>query len=212
MIAGWVNRQQHTIIEFLQEENRILLEQLGGKPKRFANAQRVRLARKAKPLGRHRLLALGTAVTPDTLLRWFRTLVARRRTYPSNAGTGRPSVAPEVEKLVLKLMEGNRSSACDRFVGALINLRLHLSDSTVDNILKRNGIPSAPGRLKRTTCRQRLKAHRDGLIAANSFTTEVLSWQGLITDHNHTLFVIELRSQLVHVCDTTVSLDAQWMK
>jgi len=72
MVAGWVNRQQQAIIEYLQTENNILLEQLGGKPKRFTDAQRMRLARKAKVVGRRRLRALSTMVTPDTLLRWFR--------------------------------------------------------------------------------------------------------------------------------------------
>jgi hypothetical protein len=51
-VAGWVNQRQQAVIEYLQEENRILLEQLGGKPKRFTDAQRARLARKAKVLGR----------------------------------------------------------------------------------------------------------------------------------------------------------------
>ena len=68
MIAGWVNRHQQAVIEYLQEENRILLEQLGGKPSRFTDAQRLRLARKANPIGRRKLLTLGTMLTPDTLL------------------------------------------------------------------------------------------------------------------------------------------------
>jgi len=48
MVAGWVNRQQQAIIEYLQTENKVLLEQLGGKPKRFTDAQRMRLARKPR--------------------------------------------------------------------------------------------------------------------------------------------------------------------
>jgi hypothetical protein len=145
MIAGWVNRQQQAVIDYLQEENRILLEQLGGKPRRFTDAQRVRLARKAKPLGRRKLLALHTIVIPDALLRWFRILVARKWTYPRKAGPGRPSVAPEVERLILKLMEENPSWGSDRIVGALANLHVQISDSTVDNIRKRNGIlPAVP--------------------------------------------------------------------
>jgi hypothetical protein len=47
-LAGWMSQHQQAVIEYLQEENRILLEQLGGKPKRFTDAQRIRLARKAK--------------------------------------------------------------------------------------------------------------------------------------------------------------------
>ena len=55
MVAGWVNRQQQAVIEYLQEESRISLEQLGGKPKRLTDIQRIRLARKAKVVGRRRL-------------------------------------------------------------------------------------------------------------------------------------------------------------
>jgi hypothetical protein len=56
MIAGWVNRHQQAIIEHLQEKNRTLLEQLGGRPRRFTDAQRTCLARKARPIGRRKLL------------------------------------------------------------------------------------------------------------------------------------------------------------
>ena len=63
-----MSRHQQAVIEYLQEENRILLEQLGGKPKRFTDAQRIRLARKAKLVGRRRLGKLATLVTPDTPL------------------------------------------------------------------------------------------------------------------------------------------------
>jgi transposase InsO family protein len=115
-----------------------------------------------------------------------------------------------VEKLVLKLMAENPSWGSDRIVGALANLHIRISDSSVDNIRKRNGIPSAPDRVKQTTWRQFLKAHWDGLIAADFFTTEVLSWRGLVT--YYTLFVIDLRSRLVEVCGTTVCPDAEWMR
>jgi hypothetical protein len=52
MFAGWVNRHQLDVIEYLQEENRVLKERLGGKHLRFTDAERCRLARKAYPLGR----------------------------------------------------------------------------------------------------------------------------------------------------------------
>ena len=88
-----MSRHQQAVIEYLQEENRILLEQLGGKPKRFTDAQRIRLARKAKLVGRRRLGKLATLVTPDTLLRWFRVLVAKKWTFPSTNPLSRPSAA-----------------------------------------------------------------------------------------------------------------------
>src|ERR1035441_9936813 len=88
-VAGWMNRHQQAVIEYLQEENRVFLEQLGGKPRRFTEAQRIRLARKAKLVGRRRLGQLATLVTPDTLLRWFRVLVAQKWTFARTDPVGR---------------------------------------------------------------------------------------------------------------------------
>jgi len=102
-------------------------------------------------------------------------------------------------------MTENPSWGSDRIVGVLANLHYVISDSTVDNIRKRNGIAPVPDRSKSTTWRHFLKAHWEGLIAAGFFTTEVLCWNGLMTFY--TLFVIELPSRLVHVCGTTTSPD-----
>ena len=205
-----MSRHQQAVIEYLQEENRILLEQLGGKPKRFTDAQRIRVARKAKLVGRRRLGKLATLVTPDTLLRWFRVLVAKKWTFARTHSLGRPPVDAELEKLVVKLLQENPTWGSKRIVGALNNLGFRLSDSTVDNIRLRNGLDPAPLRGKSTSWHQFLQAHWETLIAADFFTTEVLSWNGLVT--YYTLFVIELRSRAVHVCGTTMSPNAAWMQ
>ena len=76
LFAGWVNRSQLDLIEYLKEENRVLREQLGGRRLLFTDAQRRRLATKAKAVGRKGLFELRTLVTPDTLFRWYRTLIA----------------------------------------------------------------------------------------------------------------------------------------
>jgi hypothetical protein len=70
IFAGWVNRHQLDLIAYLQEENRVLTERLGGRRIRFTDTERCRLARKAHTLGRKALNALHTLVTPDSLLRW----------------------------------------------------------------------------------------------------------------------------------------------
>jgi putative transposase len=134
-----MSRHQQAVIEYLQEENRVLLEQLGGKPKRFTEAQRIRLARKAKLVGRRRLERLATLVTPDTLLRWFRVLVAKKWTFARTNPAGRPRVDAELEKLVVKLLQENPTWGSKRMVGALANLVFKVSDSTVDNIRLRTG-------------------------------------------------------------------------
>ncbi len=68
--AGWVNRSQQDVIEYLQAENRVLREQQGDGRLLLTDGQRRRLARRAKAIGRKGLFEISTLVTPDTLLRW----------------------------------------------------------------------------------------------------------------------------------------------
>ena len=77
-LAGWINQQQRDVIDYLREENRVLREQLGTKRLRFTDDQRRRLAAKARTLGRRLLREIATIVTPDTLLAWHRTLIAKQ--------------------------------------------------------------------------------------------------------------------------------------
>ncbi len=77
-VAGWVNRSQQDVIEYLLVENRILREHLGGRRVRFTDAQRRHLAAAAKRVGRKDLFGIATIVTPDTLLRWYRGPIARK--------------------------------------------------------------------------------------------------------------------------------------
>ena len=85
-----MNRRQSLLIDYLHEENRVLLEQLGDKGLRFTNDQRRRLAVRAKRLGRKILVELGTIVTPETLLAWPRRLIAQKYDGSKNRGPGRP--------------------------------------------------------------------------------------------------------------------------
>jgi len=84
---------------------------------------------------------------------------------------------------------------------------LSVSDSTIDNIRHRNGLDPAPVRGKSTSWHRFVQAHWETLIAADFFTTEVLSWNGLVT--YDTLLVIELRSRCVEMCGTALSANAQ---
>jgi putative transposase len=77
-LAGWLNREQQKVIEYLKEENRVLCEQLGTKRLRFTDEQRRRLAVKGKDLGTKLLRELGCIVTPDTILRWYRELIVMK--------------------------------------------------------------------------------------------------------------------------------------
>ena len=102
LFAGWVNRSQQDVIEYLEKENQVLREQLGGKRLLFTNRQRRRLAAKAKAIGRKGLFEISTLVTPDTLLRWYRRLIAQKYDGSKSRTVGRPRTAAEIEELILQ--------------------------------------------------------------------------------------------------------------
>jgi hypothetical protein len=98
-MAGWVNRSQQTVIESLLEESWVLREQLGARRLLFTDAQRRRLRAKAKRVGRKGLFGIATVVTPDTLLRWDRRLIAKKYDGSRHRRVGWPKTAAEIEQL-----------------------------------------------------------------------------------------------------------------
>ena len=208
-LAGWLNRQQQVVIDYLIEENRVLKEQLGGQRLRFTDEQRMRLAVKAKLLGRRALDELETLVTPDTLLAWHRKLIAKKWTY-ARKGPGRPRVAQEITELVLRMARENRSWGYDRIQGALANPGHIVAPNTVKNILNRHGIEPAPEREKRTSWRTFLKAHWDVMAATDFFTVEVWTPRGLAT--YYVLFIIHLATRSVYLGGVRLAPNGAFMK
>src|SRR2546425_2507677 len=92
--AGWIHQQQRDVIDYLQEENRVLREQLGPRL-RLTDEQRVRLAAKAKRLPWRVVHEIVSVVSPETLLAWHRHLIARNYDGHSRCGPGRPHVMAE---------------------------------------------------------------------------------------------------------------------
>src|SRR5262245_565218 len=149
MVAGWLQRHQQQVIAYLQEENRVLKAQLGGRQLRLTDTQRRRLAALAHPLGRQHLKELATLVTPDTLLRWYKRLIAQKfdGSLPRRQ-RGRPRVAKEIEQLVMRMAEENPRWGYRRIQGALANLGHGIDKLTVRNILHRHHREPAPQRRK----------------------------------------------------------------
>jgi transposase InsO family protein len=209
MFAGWVNRHQLDLIEYLQEENRVLKERLGGRRLRFTDAERCRLARKAQSLGRKVLNELETLVTPDTLLRWYRELVARKWDYRHRRGPGRPRTKKTIVDIVLRMAVENPSWGYTRIRGALANLGHQVGRGTIANILKENGINPAPERDAHTRWSTFLKAHWECLTATDFLSVEVFTIKGLVT--HYVLFFIDIASRSVHVAGITPHPDSSWM-
>jgi putative transposase len=115
-----VNRRQVEILEYLREENRVLREQLGDRRVRFTDAQRRRLAVKGRVLGRRVLEQLAGLVTPDTILRWYRELIAKK--YDGTAqrdGIGRGTTASQPRAAWSYSKGCHRSEVSDPLMGPL---------------------------------------------------------------------------------------------
>jgi hypothetical protein len=131
ILAGLINRQQHEVIEYLRTENQVLKETHGKKRIRLNDDQRRRLAVKGKVLGRKILGEIETNVTPDTIMRWHRQLVAEKWDYSERRKpVGRPRAEKEIVELVLRMARDNSSWGYDRIQGALANLGRRISDTT----------------------------------------------------------------------------------
>jgi putative transposase len=209
-IMGGVDEHLIERNAYLLEENRVLRRRVEGRV-RFNNSERIALARAAKPLGRSVLAEVATLVTPDTLLRWHRTLVEKQPPPADASGPERPAIEPEIVQLVLRLARDNPSWGYDRIVGALKSLGHVISDTTVGNILKAHGEPPAPERAKNgVTWAQFIATHKDALVACDLFTKEIRTLGGLAT--YYVLFFIHVASRKVYVAGMTMNPNEQWMK
>src|SRR5262245_21701219 len=205
-LAGWVNRHQQHVIEYVVEENRVLKAQVKGRRLRLTDDQRRRLAVKGRRLGRGVLRQVATIVTPDTILRWHRQLIARKWTFGPGR-PGRPGIMREISMLILRMAMENPGWGYTRIQGAVKNLDHVVARSTVAKVLRDHGIPPAPDRP--SSWRTFLRAHWGKIAGADFFTSEVWTPRGLVT--YYTLFVIDLRSRRVYVAGSTPTPDAGFM-
>ena len=127
----------------------MLREQLGDRRLRFTNDQRRRLAAKGRPLGRRALEEFAGIVTPETLLRWYRDLIAKKYHGSARRAVGRPASAAGVQQLVVRFASENPSWGYSRIRGALRNLGHELGRNTIKRILLDHGMEPAPTRRKR---------------------------------------------------------------
>jgi putative transposase len=209
LFAGWVNRHQQAVIEYLLEENRVLRAVNDSRRLRLTDDQRRRLAVKGHVLGRRHLAAVASIVTPDTILRWYRKLVAQKYDGSNTRRPGRPPTKPDVTALVVRMASENPTWGYTRIRGGLQHLGHDLARNTIKAILKDHGIEPAPERRRKLPWRTFLAAHWDGLAAADFFTVEVLTMAGLI--RYVVLLVMKLKTRTVEIAGITRHPDENWM-
>ena len=209
-VTGTVDKELLAQNEYLVTENRILTAQLRGRLQ-LSNAERATLAEIGHRLGRKVLAEVANVARPDTILAWYRKLIARKFDgSKARRSIGRPRIRGEVEQLIVRMAKENRDWGYDRLAGALANLGYKVCDQTVGNVLERHGLPPAPERKRTTSWSAFIRTHLALLAGTDFFTAEVLTLRGLVT--YYVLFFIHLESRRMDIAGITVHPDEPWMQ
>src|SRR5260370_4029492 len=207
-VTGMVNQELLLRNEYLGAENRILRGQIKGRLL-LSEGEKATLAEIAQRLGRKALEELAAVAKPDTLLAWYRKLIAKKFDGSKfRQRVGRPRIDEEAERLVVQVAEANAGGGDDRIVGALANLGFLLSDLTVGNILRRHGLSPAPKRKQAISWKDFIRSHMGVLVGTDLFTAEVLTLKGLVT--YYVQFFIHLESRRVSLPRMTPSPGPGW--
>jgi transposase len=179
-VTGAVDQELLLRNEYLVAENRILKAQIKGRLL-LSEEEKATLAEIAHRLGRKALEEVAGAAQPDTILGWYRKLIAKKFDGSRfRQRVGRPRIAEEIERLVVRMAKENPSWGYDRIVGALANLGHRLSDQTVGNVLRRHGLSPAPKRKQTVSWKDFIRSHREVLVGMDFFTAEVLTFQARV--------------------------------
>jgi putative transposase len=205
-----VNSSQQDVIDCLQEENRALREQLGGRRPLFTDAQRPRLAARAKAIGRRGLFEISTLVKPDALLRRYRRLISRNYNGSKSRTVGRPRTAAEIDELIRQMASQDPIWGYTRIRGAPCNLGQDIGRNTIKRILIDYGLDPAPLRGRTMSWETFLKAHWSAISATDFFRVEVLTRVDLV--RYFVLFVIDLKTRRVEIAGIIRQPDGEWMK
>ena len=182
-LGVWLGRVLQEQVDYLRAENQLLRKKLGPKRVRLTDAERRRLATLGKALGRKGLATVATIASPETILRWYRELVAKKYDGSQQRGQGRPKTAAEIAALVIRMAKENERWGYTRIMGALKNLGHEIGRNTIKRILLENGIDPAPERGRRMSWAKFIKAHLGAIVGMDLFTVEVgdLAWAGSVS-------------------------------
>ncbi len=204
-LAGSTRDDLRRQVQFLKAENEVLRSKITG-PIRVTPAERSRLVRLGKPLGKA-IRSLVTIVRPETFLKWMRDAGKRPKRKAPARQPGRPRTPEQVRKIVLRIAR-ETGFGYVRILGEIKKLGIGgVSRSTVVNILKQAGLPTGPARGERTWD-QFLKAHAKTLWACDFLMLRVLTAKGL--KFAFALVFVHPKTRLAHVSASTTNPGGAW--
>ncbi len=189
-----------------------ILERKRTHPIKVSNAEKLTLAvltNKLKTMGNRSASQLRNVLRifqPETVFKWHRELVRRKWTQEHPNKGGRPRIDKELEALIVRLAKENPRWGYGKIEGELIKLGIKLSQTTIRNVLNRNGIVPAPVRFGSIGWRQLMKHYKGQIIACDFFTVETFWLKTL-----YVFFFIELGSRRVHLAGITANPNSAWV-
>jgi len=212
-LAYCVDKELYKALDYLREQVRVLVEQQEKQNKRIllTKNQKMRVASKAKRLSRKMLEQCTVLFTPDTILGWFRNLIAEKYDGSQNRGkVERPQTSHETVQLVIKFKKENPRWGYQKITDQILYLGFQISETTVKNILIENGYNPEPDLTVRATWWQFIKSHWNVLAAYDFFTIELLVGRKLI--RCTVFFVIELSTRKVFFAPIKPQPDGAYME
>ena len=212
-LAYCIDKELYKAIDYLREQVRVLVEhqEKQGDRIRLTDRQRMRVAAKAKRLNRKMLEQCTELFTVDTIMRWYRQLVAKKYDGSQNrTSPGRPQIGQEIVNLVIRFKEENPRWGYQKITDQIVYLGFKISKSTVKNILIENGYDPEPDLTVRSTWHEFIKSHWDVLVACDFFTIELLVRHKLV--RCTVFFVIELSTRKVFYAPIKLQPDGPYMR
>jgi len=212
-LAYCFDKELYKAIDYLREQVRVLVEHQEKQDKRIllTNRQRMRVAAKAKQLSRKMLEQCTELFTPDTIMKWYRKLIAEKydgsqnRTY-----AGRPPVSQEIVDLIIRFKQENPRWGYKKIRDQVVYLGYDICKSSVKNILIENGYDPEPDLTVRSTWHEFIKSHWDVLAACDFFTVELLVGHRLV--RCTLFFVMELSTRKVFFAPVKLQPDGKYMR
>jgi len=211
-LAYCVDKELWKAIDYLKEQVRVLKERQEKDQRILLNdQQRIRLAAKAKRLTRELLEATTVLFTPETVLGWYRKLIAQKYDGSENCkNPGRPRISQEIIDLVIRFKKENPHWGYTRIRDYIVHLGYKIGETTVKNILLENGFDPEPDLTRKTTWKEFIKSHWNVLAACDFFSVELLIKGKLV--RCMVLFAIELSTRKVEILGIHPQPNGPWME